>query len=304
MSLKTEMLERYGIDDAPAAEITGVKKRRRPNLKYGMKVTDTVNSATLDLTGAELIAALSGGDSGALVTGITAFAGGGQSSATVLTGRFNNVTTVATAADSVKLPAAAAGLVVVVRNGAANALAVFPATGDAINALSANASITVPTLGTMTFTAINATTWYSSIGVTEAAQTITGAKSFTTNVTAIGAIGALRTAGVLGGSLSAESVTADKGSVALQTADNAGNTVTIIKSQAQAAARTYNILDWSTKASEDTECSLAGIKVVADTTNRPGALGCLLYATGNNKLYVCTAASATAATWTIVGTQS
>lgn len=72
----------------------------------------------------------------------------------------------------------------------------------------------------------------------------------------------------------------------------------------QSGARTISIPDWSTKASSDAEVSLAGIKVVADTTNRPGALGCLLYATGNSKLYVCTTASATAATWTVVGSQS
>lgn len=72
---------------------------------------------------------------------ITARAGGGQGSATALTATYNRVTTVATAADSVRLPAAVAGSVVYVFNkAAANSLNVFPATGDAINALSANAA--------------------------------------------------------------------------------------------------------------------------------------------------------------------
>ena len=71
---------------------------------------------------------------------ITAFAGGGQASATALTATHNRITTVATAADSVKLPAAIAGSFVTVFNKGANSANVFPATGDAINALSANAA--------------------------------------------------------------------------------------------------------------------------------------------------------------------
>jgi hypothetical protein len=72
---------------------------------------------------------------------ITAFATGGQTNAVLLTATINRVTTVGTAADSVKLPAAIAGSRVIVFNkAAANSLNVFPSTGDAINALSANAA--------------------------------------------------------------------------------------------------------------------------------------------------------------------
>lgn len=106
------------------------------------------------------------------------------------------------------------------------------------------------------------------------------------------------------GSVDIFPTTASKGKVAITTADNTGDTTTGILVGAQAAARTYGIPDWSTKASADTEVSLAGIKVVANTTNRPGAVGCLLFSTGDSKLYVCTTASATAATWTLVGGQS
>ena len=41
-----------------------------------------------------------------IVTGITAFAGGGQASATPLTGSYNFIDTVATPNDSVKMPEA------------------------------------------------------------------------------------------------------------------------------------------------------------------------------------------------------
>lgn len=71
---------------------------------------------------------------------ITARAGGGQASATALTARFNRITTVTTADDSVKLPAAKAGASCFVFNKGANSANVFPATGDKVNALSANAA--------------------------------------------------------------------------------------------------------------------------------------------------------------------
>src|SRR5687767_11683626 len=70
-----------------------------------------------------------------LTTGITAFAGGGQASATALTTSVNNVTVCATAGDSVKLPAAATGLTVTVKNSGATALDIFPASSDSIDAL-------------------------------------------------------------------------------------------------------------------------------------------------------------------------
>lgn len=72
-------------------------------------------------------------------TGITAFAGGGQASATQLTAEFNRVTVVATAADSVKLPAAVVGAVVTVVNKAANSMDVYPTSGEQIDGLGTNA---------------------------------------------------------------------------------------------------------------------------------------------------------------------
>lgn len=67
---------------------------------------------------------------------ITAGAGGGQSNAVALTTAINNITTVTTAADSVKLPAAVAGLVVFVTNSAAsNPMQVFGSGTDTINAV-------------------------------------------------------------------------------------------------------------------------------------------------------------------------
>jgi hypothetical protein len=90
-------------------------------------------------------------------TGITAFATGGQGSATALTGRYNNITTCATAGDSVALWTAASGKVQTVKNSGAATCAVFPPTGDSINALAVNLSIDLPVGAEITFVPISAT---------------------------------------------------------------------------------------------------------------------------------------------------
>lgn len=96
------------------------------------------------------------------INGLTAFAGGGQGSATPLTGMMNRVTTVATAADSVKLPAAVAGLTVVAVNAAAaNAMNVFPNTGDSINALAANTALSVAANKAIVFFCVVSGIWHS-----------------------------------------------------------------------------------------------------------------------------------------------
>lgn len=76
--------------------------------------------------------------------GLTAFAGGGQGSGTLVSSVINRFTTVVSAGDSGKLPAAVAGLQIVVYNAAAvNSMNMFPNTGDSINALAANAAFAV-----------------------------------------------------------------------------------------------------------------------------------------------------------------
>jgi len=91
--------------------------------------------------------------------GLTALAGGGQTGATNLTGQLNRVTTVATAADSVQLPTAKAGMQIFVKNTSANSLNVFPYSGDAINALSANAAYALATVKAALFVCCVDGTW-------------------------------------------------------------------------------------------------------------------------------------------------
>lgn len=73
--------------------------------------------------------------------------------------------TLATGADGtvgVKLPAAAAGLQCTIKNNTNAVLKVWPATGDAINAIAANSSLSMAALTSAVFTAYDATTWYST----------------------------------------------------------------------------------------------------------------------------------------------
>lgn len=140
-------------------------------------------------------------------TSITAFATGGQASATALTAQYNLVTTCASNFDSVKLLTAVTGQIQTVKNTGAAILSVFPNTSDAINGLAVNLSIDIPVGGEVTFRAIDATTW----------QTIT--------------------------SLDLTSPSTQKGNLVIKAANNAGNTQTLITNASQAAARTYSIPD-------------------------------------------------------------
>ncbi len=112
-------------------------------------------------------------------TTITAFATGGQGSAVALTGQFNNITTVATAGDSVKLLTAVEGLVMEVKNSGVATLAVFPFSGDSFNALGANLSIDLLPGATKRFIAISATVWETQEVITlNAPTTQRGSLSF------------------------------------------------------------------------------------------------------------------------------
>lgn len=97
---------------------------------------------------------------------LTATPAGTQTTALLLTKRYNRVTVVANAADAVRLPPALAGVVIVISNANANAIDVFPASaaqggatgGDAINALSQNTAYSQAT-GRQTFVCYTAGTW-------------------------------------------------------------------------------------------------------------------------------------------------
>lgn len=74
-------------------------------------------------------------------TGITAHAGGGKTSATTLGYGLSNVTTVASAADSVLLPAALPGALAVLVNNGASSMQVFGQGTDTINGVATGTGV-------------------------------------------------------------------------------------------------------------------------------------------------------------------
>ena len=69
-----------------------------------------------------------------VTAGLTAFATGGQGSAVQLASSINEISTVGTGGDSVKLPAGVLGMKIIIINNGANACDVFPFVGDDIGA--------------------------------------------------------------------------------------------------------------------------------------------------------------------------
>lgn len=92
---------------------------------------------------------------------LVAFAGGGQANGTKITTQMARFTTVATIADSATLPAAVPGMSYTVSNAAANSMNVFPATGEIINALAANAAFAVAGAKTCEFVCMKAGQWHT-----------------------------------------------------------------------------------------------------------------------------------------------
>ena len=101
------------------------------------------------------------GTVGGVTATITAWPGGGQANATLITTAINRITTCATAGDSVKLPATfVAGQPITVNNDGATRCNVFPSSGDTILGLSADVAIQLLPSQSMNFKAITAnSTW-------------------------------------------------------------------------------------------------------------------------------------------------
>jgi hypothetical protein len=96
----------------------------------------------------------------AVAAAVAAHAGGGQGSATPLTGNINRVTTVASAGDSVLLPPGIVGKRVNVFNGTAtNSLNVFPQTGESIANGAANAAFAVAAAKGAAFECVSTGLW-------------------------------------------------------------------------------------------------------------------------------------------------
>jgi len=104
----------------------------------------------------------SGGVTGSvrLPVAAVAAAGANQGNAAALAEGLN-VVSAADGTKGVRLPTAVAGAVVIVKNTAAGALLIYPATGGAINAVAANGSYSITNLTSTMLVASSATQWYS-----------------------------------------------------------------------------------------------------------------------------------------------
>lgn len=90
---------------------------------------------------------------------LTAHAGGGQGSALALLATVNRVSTVATAGDSVVLPASYAGAFITVRNDGANALQAFGLGSDTINAAASGTGVSQAAASTAIYVSPVAGKW-------------------------------------------------------------------------------------------------------------------------------------------------
>lgn len=95
---------------------------------------------------------------------VTAHAGGGQSSAFQVTSQVNRVTTVATAGDSIKLPASINGLVVLLDNRGANSCQVFGSGTDTINGIATAVGVSQGANSIVQYVCTSAGKWETSIG--------------------------------------------------------------------------------------------------------------------------------------------
>lgn len=94
---------------------------------------------------------------------LTAHAGGGQTSATALPTEFNRVTTVTTAADSVKLPAALVGKEITVVNSGANAMQVFGQATETINGIASATGVSQNPGTITTYRSFTAGAWLTTL---------------------------------------------------------------------------------------------------------------------------------------------
>lgn len=147
-----------GVTAGTAAASKALVLNSSSGITTGLTLLTATTGAFGTLSGAP---AFSGLPTFKVTNAITAFATGGQASATALVSTINSITTCATAGDSVKLPAALAGSMVQVSNLGAAYANVFPASGDLIDTLAANASVKLGVGSSMLFTCAVAGSWKS-----------------------------------------------------------------------------------------------------------------------------------------------
>lgn len=115
-----------------------------------------------------------------------------------LTSDVNVITTATANPSGVTLPTATQGREIWIINKGANPINIYPATGGTIDALAANAAISLPVGGVMFFVASSTTQWYSSYNQSVTGTGVTSISFGTTGLTPnTGTTGAVTVAGTL-----------------------------------------------------------------------------------------------------------
>ena len=135
---------------------------RGVGVDYGLDLANECKSGTI-------LPRASGGSGVSLaapVDSLTAHAGGGQGSALALTGAINRITTVATAGDSVVLPASVAAAEVIVINAGANPCQVYGAGTDTINGVATATGVSQQPNSAVLYVCVTAGSWFAvNIGI-------------------------------------------------------------------------------------------------------------------------------------------
>ncbi len=169
--------------------------------------------------------------------GIVAHAGGGKTSATQITAVLNNVITVATLADSIKLPASLAGLTVRISNNGANALQVFGSGTDTINSVATGTGVAQAAGSTIDYECITQGNWIG-LGAANGAYTgtfdgvvggVTPAAGTFTTLTTTGATSLGTTLGVTGNATFSTYVIESVGAALTAVGTNRGTALQLAK---------------------------------------------------------------------------
>jgi hypothetical protein len=151
-------------------------------------------------------------DTPAITNGVThevaavVAAGTVQGDAAALAGAVIYDVTAADGTKGVKLPAAATGKKIVVYNNSANALKVYPASGDDINDGTVDVHVTIAPKCWAVFEAVDATTWASSAALASLAGTETLTNKTLTAPVLVGDVQILAAAGTVQGDAGAITV--------------------------------------------------------------------------------------------------
>jgi hypothetical protein len=200
---------------------------------------------------------------------LTAHAGGTQAAALPLTASINVVTTVATAADSVRLPASAPGMQITVTNNGANAMQVYGAGTDTINGIATATGVSQSVGSTVVYRSVVAGNWIANL--VAASSTIVLTTAVNTMAAGSEIILDKTTGTVSGGAVTINKQSGVITTTSLSTASGAAATVTLTNSE---ISSTSVILCQVQGGSNTT----AGITIVATPTT--GSATILLQNTG------------------------